>query len=153
DADDNQRAVEAVYQVDVEADAARRAAEQADRDRRMKDRLADITAREGEEKGGWFETARADRAYAAAFRDYGGEVGQDAAEGAARDFRGRAIRVELAAALDNWAGSRRSSDDRDEGWKKLDALARALDPDPLRNRMRDARARDDQAALRELAAS
>ena len=56
-------------------------------------------------------------------------------------------KVELAQHLDTWA-----AEDGDN-WKAIDALARELDPDPWRNRLRAARPKGDMAALQALAAA
>src|SRR5262249_37150202 len=62
----------------------------------------------------------------------------------------RDIRVELAAALDGWVAVLRA-----EGrnvWRDRLAAARAADPDPFRDRVREAVARGDRKALEVLAA-
>src|SRR5262249_1830704 len=46
--------------------------------------------------------------------------------------------AELVAALDQWASVRKEARKGDaDGWKRLLAVARAADPDPLRNQLRD----------------
>jgi serine/threonine protein kinase/tetratricopeptide (TPR) repeat protein len=92
--------------------------------------------------------------YSQAFRDYGIDVeALSPAEAAAR-VRARAIRLELALALDHWARDRRKLHRPDDtGWKRLVAVARAADPDPRRNRLREALERRDRTALMELATS
>ncbi|MBA4064908.1 MAG: hypothetical protein C0501_14575 [Isosphaera sp.] len=86
-----------------------------------------------------------------AFDEYGVPVGQlDAAE-AGRRIRERGAAVEAAAALDDWVVWRRGARPADDGWKHLLAVARAADPDPWRERVRDALAKKDRAALEELA--
>jgi serine/threonine protein kinase/Flp pilus assembly protein TadD len=90
-------------------------------------------------------------AYAAAFGWYGLEVeGLDPREAAER-VRSRPIRLQLAAALDDWAYARRKSGL--PGWDRLLAVSRAADPDPWRDRLRDALRGNDPKALQELAAS
>jgi superkiller protein 3 len=50
-----------------------------------------------------------------------------------------ALAVPLAAALDDWVSVRRFVSKADvAGWKRLVAVARGIDPDPLRNRLRSA---------------
>jgi tetratricopeptide (TPR) repeat protein len=92
--------------------------------------------------------------FAQAFRDYGIDVeALDPAEAAAR-IQDRAIRIELARALDEWASMRRRFDrGQDPTWAKLLEIARRADPNPLRNRLRDALLRSDRPALEKLAAS
>src|SRR5262249_49948796 len=54
-------------------------------------------------RGGHFDLASADAAYARAFRSYGIDVEALAPEDAAARIRERTIAMPLAAALDNWA--------------------------------------------------
>src|SRR5262249_50327573 len=76
-----------------------------------------------------------DPAYAQAFRDYGLDVRTlDPAE-AGKRLRGKSVRVQLAAALDDWAVVRKGTG---AGSNELLGIARAADPDPWRNRLRDA---------------
>jgi serine/threonine-protein kinase len=109
------------------------------RDMDMVQRLEEIRFLEGTkaEKDN-FDFADADRAYALAFREFGIDVdGMGTAEAASR-IRERGIRVELAAALQDWAKVRRQSRGQsDTGWTDRLAIARAADPDPWRNRLRD----------------
>jgi serine/threonine-protein kinase len=93
--------------------------------------------------------ADADRAYEAAFRDAGlGTIQDDPADVAER-VRGSAVRGALVAALDDWAVS--VTDTARRRW--LLEVARQADPDPdgWRDRARDPRAWEDEAALAELA--
>jgi tetratricopeptide (TPR) repeat protein/tRNA A-37 threonylcarbamoyl transferase component Bud32 len=103
---------------------------------------------------GDMDYAQADSAYAQAFQEFGIDVARlDPREAAERIQRTR-VRVELAAALDDWAVARRRI--QKEGvttWKPLFALARAADPDAWRNDLRDALERRDQKALESLASS
>jgi serine/threonine protein kinase/Flp pilus assembly protein TadD len=87
-----------------------------------------------------------------AFRDYGIDVEVLDATYAAERINARPIRVELAAALDHWAEAR-WWDKKTEGkdWKDLLALARAADPDPWRELVRQAWQRGDRQALEEIA--
>jgi serine/threonine-protein kinase len=110
-----------------------------------------------------FDSARTDAKYAEAFREYGIEVQALLPPTAAREIKGRNIRVELAAALDDWARARRATlrhqglEQADTTWKHFLAVARAADPDPWRNRFRDAWETDskqlERKALEKLAAS
>jgi tetratricopeptide (TPR) repeat protein len=96
----------------------------------------------------------ADASYAEAFREYGIDVeALDPSEAAAR-IRGRAIRLELALALDTWADRRRlTRAEGDASWKRLLAVARAADPDEWRDRVRVALLHLDTRTLNELAAT
>jgi tetratricopeptide (TPR) repeat protein len=61
------------------------------------------------------------------------------ADEAARRIRATGIRLELTAALDDWAVTRRSAHQETvSGWQRLLAVSRVADPDPWRNRLRDA---------------
>src|SRR5262249_58235465 len=91
--------------------------------------------------------------YARAFREFGIDVETLEPEEAATRIRARTIRVELALALDQWADRRKKVQGADApGWRRLVGLARAADPDALRNRVRDALASRDAPALAEIAA-
>jgi tetratricopeptide (TPR) repeat protein len=99
-------------------------------------------------KQGSFDSEGADRGYATAFRDYGIDVETLALPDAATRIRARTIRVELAAALDGWAQTRRWVPQRErKSWRDLLALARATDPDPGRAALRDAVLRGDRRTL------
>jgi serine/threonine-protein kinase len=85
-------------------------------------------------------------AYRTAFREYGIDLDRlDTAEAAAR-IRASAIQVPLAAAADHWASLTGGT-----AQERLLAITRLADPDPLRDRLRDALARRDPAVLRALA--
>src|SRR6516225_10650163 len=85
--------------------------------------------------------------YAAALQEAGlGEEGEDAGVVAAR-VRASAVRAEVVAALDEWAGI--AGDGPRLAW--LLAVARAADPDPQRDRLRQPELWRDGAALARLA--
>jgi tetratricopeptide (TPR) repeat protein len=107
---------------------------------------------------GRFNLAGAARAYAAAFREYGVDVESLPTEEAVARLRGKpALAAPIAAALDNWVDARRELGEDVPSWKPLIAVARGLDPDPLRDRLRAAWGRpvtpESQAELRKLADS
>jgi serine/threonine protein kinase/Tfp pilus assembly protein PilF len=81
-----------------------------------------------------------DKQYADAFLSAGINVGELSVEEAAEIIRGRAIMAEVAAGLDDWTAVRMysSGKNRDGFWKKLQALANAVDPDPFRMQLRRA---------------
>jgi eukaryotic-like serine/threonine-protein kinase len=84
--------------------------------------------------------------YAAAFRDFGVDVETLPAEEAAARLRARpAVAIPLAAALDDWAGKVRPRDP--DQYKRLRALAAAVDPDPWRVSVRRAAVARDVDAL------
>jgi probable HAF family extracellular repeat protein len=149
----------------------------------MVSRLDEIRQRMSAVKDDRYDTGLADRLYGEAFRDYGIDVEALEPDAVAGRMPEGPVREELIAALDDWMRIRRGmpkdddSDwkrrlaaaraalddgmrigreaptDDDSGWKRLLAAARAADPDPWRNRVRDAWLRGDQKALRELAGS
>jgi eukaryotic-like serine/threonine-protein kinase len=82
--------------------------------------------------------AGADREYGQAFRDYGVDVDELAIETSVDRLKARpALAIPLGAALDNWAGARRMvSVTNTAGWQRLLAIARGIDPEPLRDRLR-----------------
>jgi tetratricopeptide (TPR) repeat protein len=125
---------------------AGRAAQEADR--RLAERLQQIRLLKAELKDGHFDFAGAERAYAEAFREHGIDVDRLAPDKAAERVRASAARDELVAALDDWASSTREASRR--AW--LLKAARKADPDPWRNRLRDAVEKRDRKALQALAA-
>jgi serine/threonine protein kinase/Flp pilus assembly protein TadD len=91
-------------------------------------------------------------AYARAFREFGIDVtALDPGEAAER-IRATSISVQLVEALDEWAGPGKTEGAKPDSQQLL-AIASAVDPDPLRNRLRDILGHGDLAAMKELAAS
>jgi tetratricopeptide (TPR) repeat protein len=121
------------------------------RDLEMAARLEEIRAREPIDRSGRFDWTRLGPEFARAFRDYGIDVEALTTAEAARRIRARAIPEELVAALEDWATLRRRID-KGEAHRLL-AVARAADPDPARNRLREAFERGERAYLKKLAAS
>jgi tetratricopeptide (TPR) repeat protein/tRNA A-37 threonylcarbamoyl transferase component Bud32 len=80
------------------------------------------------------------RDYAEAFRDYGADVEALSPEEAIARLRTRpTLAVPIAIALDDWREARFSLDMIEESksdWKRLVAVARGLDADPTRDRLR-----------------
>jgi serine/threonine-protein kinase len=103
-------------------------------DRLERIRMARATAVEGKLD----KNAGAVRKYAQAFREYGVDVEQLPAETAIAGLKRRpGLAIALAAALDDWVHCRREVSKTDaDGWKRLVAVARGIDPDPLRDRLR-----------------
>jgi serine/threonine-protein kinase len=128
-------------------DATTRAAE-AERDRRLVERLEAI--RGGLSEHGDYAQTAAD--YAGAFRAHGLDVERvDPMEAGAWIAR-RSAAVELAAALDDWVLVRRRGPGPGgkASWHRLLAAARTADPDRWRNALRDQIGRNDVEALRRL---
>jgi tetratricopeptide (TPR) repeat protein len=86
------------------------------------------------------------RTYEEAFARYGIPVQDLPLEEAAERLRGRAIRAELAAALDRWARLKSKASDR----KHLQDLAMAVDEDERRKEIRRALAQQDLKVLKRL---
>ncbi len=99
------------------------------------------------------------RDYAGAFRDYYGVDVEalPAEEALARMRPNPALAAPVAAALDDWTDARRNLGEDASSWKPLVTVARGLDPDPLRDRLRAAWGRkvtpELQDELRRLAES
>jgi tetratricopeptide (TPR) repeat protein len=117
----------------------------------MVERLEEIRVLKSRVKDDHFDLAGADVAYAGAFRDYGVDV--EALGLAAGDWiRARSVRVELAAALDDWAMIRQRRSGKAGGtWQPLLAAARLADADPLRTQVRQALETSSKAQLVKLA--
>ncbi len=137
-------------------DGGRDRAERRSKDRRARDRLASIHA----DISLHLDYGRADREYAAAFREYGVDVSRLPPDDAGARIAAAPIAAEMTDALDQWAFVRRVASPRDPSRaRRLSAVARAADPDPWRCRLRDALdlgAADRERArvtFRELAAS
>jgi serine/threonine protein kinase/Flp pilus assembly protein TadD len=92
-----------------------------------------------------------DGEYARVFREAGIDPVRLGAE--AVDRIPPAVRVPVAAALDDWAAThQRVEGSGGRGWERLLAAARAADPDAWRGRLREAVAQKDRQALADLAA-
>jgi tetratricopeptide (TPR) repeat protein len=100
----------------------------------------------------FFSGRQQDAEFARAFRDFGIDIDTLDPVEAAAQITHRTIRSALAKALDAWAPLRkRARGDKDAGWTKLVEIARRADPDPWRNRCREAMLRHDRPALEQLA--
>jgi serine/threonine protein kinase/tetratricopeptide (TPR) repeat protein len=122
------------------------------------DRLGQVRLEKATPVAGAFNLAGTDRHYARAFRDYGVDIDKLAADESIVRLKTRpALAIALAAALDEWAFVRRDvGKDDPAGWKRLVAVARGMDPDLLRDRLRSTWGRpvaEVQDELRRLAES
>src|SRR5262249_32193868 len=117
------------------------------------EQLDGVRIHRSEEKGINFDFEKGDAEYLMAFRAFGIDVDSLEPAEAARQIRERSVAVELAAALDDWAITRRSLNRPDVDWKRLLMIARAIDPDEWRTKLREALERRDQKALAEAAKS
>jgi eukaryotic-like serine/threonine-protein kinase len=112
------------------------AARAAEHDQKLLDKLFDIRSAQ-EDDPDWSLT---DAAYANAFREAELDVAdlpQDEI-GARIKARPASVALTLAAALDDWARVRREKRHDRKGAERLAQAARSADPDPWRNRLRDA---------------
>ncbi len=96
----------------------------------------------------WYDRKAVISGYQRVFREYGIDIDTLPPERAAELIRAKPpeIREALAAALDDWAWRAGPPDD-----SRLRTIAREADPDPRRNAIRDAVAKGDVPALRQLA--
>jgi serine/threonine-protein kinase len=120
------------------------------------DRIRQDRGSSAEGKG--FDNRRAARDYLAAFREYGVDAERLPAETAVAALHARpALAALLAAALDDWVAVGRALDEGEQSWAPLVVVARGIDPDPLRDRLRAMWGRpvtpELQADLRQLAES
>src|SRR5262245_15483027 len=77
------------------------------------------------------------RHYAEAFRAYGVDVEALPAEQSVARLKGKPSQaVAIAAALDDWVDALRGLHWAEPSWNRLVAVARGLDRDPLRDRLR-----------------
>jgi serine/threonine protein kinase len=131
------RAAAAVAGGEADAETTERVRQRL-KDLEFIDRLEHIRMQSATWVEGSFDFAGVERGYARAFRDYGVEVQELAVESSIDRFKARpAIAIPLAAALDDWVLVRRRGSEKDAaGWKRLVAVARGIDPDPLRDRLR-----------------
>src|SRR5262249_28763205 len=121
------------------------------RDLQMAADLEEIRLRKSDSKDGTFAVERAAGEYAAAFATVGVDVETLKPAEAASRIEARTIADELTAALDDWASIRGRTDQA--GAKRLRAVARLADPNPQRNRVRDAPEGRQSKGLKELAAA
>ena len=124
------------------------AAEAAERDRVLVEELIDIRSGFGGTSG----VSSTDAAYSLAFREAGFDVDEDDVQQLAARIAARPepVRRAVVAGLDHWTAVRRwKRGPRHAGWPRLVAVARAADPDPVRDRLRAALAVEDKAELLE----
>ncbi len=133
------RALEA--RIRTAADAAEKKAREAAREGQLIDTLDELMTRSM-----LISASELVSGFEAACARYGVDPYGDGAPGELSGF-GRP--VELALHLDVWAELLHTKDDT--RWRAVDRLARSLDDDPWRTRLRDTAVTGDRATLRELA--
>jgi tetratricopeptide (TPR) repeat protein len=134
------------------SEALRRRVQDLRRDLEMVAKLEEIRLQATKVEDNHFDFESRRPAYAQVFREYGIDVNALDAEEAAKRIRARSIPIELAAALDDWASTPGKMGNDNER-HHLSAVARLADPDPWRNRLRDATQQKNRKALEALAAS
>ncbi len=131
-----------------EETALRLQAQQLRRELVMASQLDEARVEKTATRDGQFDYAAADAQYERAFREYGLDIDEPTPP-AVEQIRARPIHCQLVAALDDWARMRKAL--KRTGWRERLALARVADPDPWRNRLRDAVESKDLKILEELA--
>jgi serine/threonine-protein kinase len=108
------------------------------KDREFLDRLEQIRMQRATWVDGEFDYAGTDRDYARAFRERGMDMDELPVETSVDRLTARGLPVmPLGAALDDWVAVRRAVAESDVArWKRLVTVARGVDPDPLRDRIR-----------------
>ena len=121
------------------------AAKMAQDDEKLLAKLVDIRSTEADDPDG----SDSDAAYTDAFREAGIDVDTllPAEAGASIKSRPASVALALAGALDHWAVVRRIAHPKqEEAWHRLVSVARAADPDPLRDRLRELWSQADSKA-------
>jgi tetratricopeptide (TPR) repeat protein/serine/threonine protein kinase len=103
-------------------------------DQAMLAKLEEIRLSQAIVKDEHFNIESADAAYLAAFEEYGIDIEAMGVKEAASRIRSRAIKLCLAAALDNWAQARWANEA--PNWRVMLEIAREVDPDPWRDAFR-----------------
>jgi serine/threonine-protein kinase len=115
---------------------------QADRD--LLARMVDIRSAQADDPDGWATDAGYADAFAAAGLDP--DRHDPAGVGARVARRPPSVAAALVAALDHWVSVRREMGSRAPGWTRVLAAARAADPHPDRDALRDALLVEDKDA-------
>jgi tetratricopeptide (TPR) repeat protein/tRNA A-37 threonylcarbamoyl transferase component Bud32 len=163
-----QRAAEIAAGADVGAELRRQVAElevevaqearEVERDQKMLAQLEEVRIRRAEVRDAGsgregFDFSSVWPGYAQAFRTFGLDVETMKPELAGAEIKKRAIQSTLVTALDEWAWFIHQASPNAPNWQRLVAAARVADPDPWRNRLRDALTQKDVQALKDLAAN
>jgi tetratricopeptide (TPR) repeat protein len=126
--------------------------EQLGKDLKMVERLQEIRLERAAVSATSFDESAADASCVDAFRGYGIDVESLGRDEVIERIAKSGIRIELAVALDDWAVVRRAFPmPSGPDWAELFAISRLADPDPLRNRLREALVRNEARGLSELA--
>ena len=143
-----------VTQAEADLAAAEREHGLREQDERLRERLIALRIEQIGTLGNREREKQLDGRFAEAFRDYGVDLEGDDLVPALKRIRERAIAGEVALALDDWGRVRRHVHGaQSEQAENLFVLAMDLDPDPRRQRLRQAIADNDLDALLELGTS
>jgi tetratricopeptide (TPR) repeat protein len=131
---------------------SRRRVKQLQKDVKMLAELERIRLHQSGLTQGYFDVAAWDPLYAPVFRAYGLDMEVAGLEESTASLARSAIGEHLVAALDNWASGLMLLRKDDAGAKaqRLLAVARQVDPDPWRNRLRDMVQSDDASDIEQL---
>jgi tetratricopeptide (TPR) repeat protein len=132
-------------------EALRRGLEQVRAELELVVRLEAIRAAPVEILGYGFNYARANREYQEEFHRYGLDLETLEPAELARLITESAIKDQLVEALDDWVNVKQIADV--PGWERLLAVARLADPDPWRNRLRQAALGKDRHETRKTLAA
>jgi eukaryotic-like serine/threonine-protein kinase len=142
-----------VQQAEEDARAAERERSLHEKDETLRRTLLDLRLKQLETVNNQIRESDLDAAFAKAFQDYGVDLEGDDVVPALQRIRERAIAEEVALSLDDWARLRRRvHGSKSEKAENLFSLAMDLDPDPGRQRLRQAIFDGDLKTLLELAA-
>ena len=144
------RVNEARLAIDDGLKAAQSLAEQSQRDRNLLRRFEEVRALNAK-KGPDADDSRV-AGYLKVFKEEGFDFNVASTPNDGKRFAGRAIAVEIAAALDDWAiAAYENVRLGTENSRRLLKIAQITDPDPWRNRLREAIYESDVGELRKLA--
>ncbi len=133
----------------TEFDRARCAAEQARKGRQLIEALQKVRAERG--NAGWLAGVPS---YDPVLKEHEIDAAVLSVEAASLAIQATGVSSSVAQALDDWAHARRWVQPvRSAEWRKLLEIARSVDPDPLRNKVRQALIDDDLKALGEMSRS
>ncbi len=141
-----------VAKAEAEVGAAESERKRVEQDRELLSRLIDLRLKQIATIDYPKREAELDAAFTQAFQNYGVDLEGEDVVPALQRIRERSIGKEIALALDDWGRLRRRVQGaKSEKAENLSVLAKDLDPDPVRMRLREAIAEHDLAVMRELA--
>jgi serine/threonine-protein kinase len=149
-----ERAHKFVAKAELDLSAAERERKMRAQDEALREHLIDLRLRQISANHDHPREIALDAAFAQAFRDYGVELEGDDLVPALARIRESSISGDVALALDDWGRLRRHVQGAtSQKAENIFLLAMDLDPDPERQRMREAIAAHDRTVMLELTAS